>query len=283
MLTIHALFAGLLAVLSLARVRRVIALTLVGTLALGVVVFPPRAQAQIGIGVVLATAGAVVNTVNNLIQGLFNIANGLLSDISGVMGAFRQLMETVVYPQNLIDRARGMTASMITTFRGMLSSLFNVNVASAQLPHPAALESIIRNRNTADLSALAQAYTRTYGVLPTASDAAPMDRDLIDMDDASAQALLKTLKEADAISDHTVAASLRMEDEASVAAPGTADYIVAAGVIAAVQNQAVMQKMIATEMRQEAAHLAHRSMIWKRNAMFGNQSRQDISTMLNRR
>jgi hypothetical protein len=282
MLTIHALFTGLLAVLSLVRMRRAIALTLVVALALGVAV-PPRAQAQIGIGVVLAAAGAVVKTINNLIQGLFDIGNGLLSDISNVMSAFRQLMETVVYPQNLIDRARGLVTSMIAAFRALLSSLFNINVASATMPDPAALESIIRNRNTGDFGALAQAYTQTYGSLPPASDAAPMDRDLIDMDDATAQALFKTLKEADAISDHTITAALAMEDEARVAAPGTADYVAAAGTIAAVQNQAVMQKMIAAEMRQEAARLAHRSMIWKRNAMLGNQSRQDISTMLNRR
>src|SRR5581483_8000792 len=131
MLTIHALFAGLLAVLSLMRVRRAVALTLVGALAVGVAV-PPPAQAQIGIGVVLAAASAVVRTISNLIQGLLNIANGLLSDISGVMGEFGQLRETVVYPQIVIDRARGLIASKVGTVRGILSSLFNVNVASAQ-------------------------------------------------------------------------------------------------------------------------------------------------------
>jgi prophage DNA circulation protein len=282
MTTAHAFLAGVVAVMSFTRVRRAIALTLVGALVVGVAL-PPPAQAQIGIGAVLAAASAVVRTINNLIQGLFNVANGLLSDISGVLGAFRQLMETVVYPQNLIDRARGLIASMIGTFRGILSSLFNINVTSAQLPDPTALESIIRNRATGDFGALTQTYTRTYGSLPPTTDAAPMDRDLIDMDDATAQALLKTLKEADAVSDRTIAASLAMEDEAKVAAPGTADYIVAAGVIAAVQNQAVMQKMIAAEMREEAARLAHRSMMWKRNSMFGSQLRQDVNTMLKAR
>ena len=282
MITVHALLAGLLAVLSLTRVRRTIAVSLAGVLAMGLV-FPPPAQAQIGIGVVVAAAGAVVKTINDLIQGLFNIANGLLGNIHGVIGAFRQLMETVVYPQNLINQAHGMITSMIGTFRGILSNLFNINVASAQLPAPAAFESIIRNRGTGDFEALAQAYTRTYGALPAATDAAPVDRDLIDMDDATAQALLKTLKQADAISDQTIAASLAMEDGARVAAPGTADYTVAAGVIAAVQNQAVMQRMIAAEMRQEAARLAHRSMMWKRNAAFTGQVRQDISTMFGRR
>jgi hypothetical protein len=110
-----------------------------------------------------------------------------------------------------------------------------------------------------------------------------MDRDLMDMDDATAQAQFKALKEADAISDQTIAASLLMEDEAKLAAPGTADYLVAAGVIASVQNQAVMQRMIAAQMRQEAARLAHRNMLLKRNAMFGSQLRQDMGTVLNKR
>src|SRR6516162_6527697 len=103
---LHAIFAGLLAVMMLARVRRAIAITLVAILAAGFVC-PPIAQAQIGIGAVLAAVSAVLKTINNLIQGLFNIANSLLAQISAVMGAFRQLMETVVYPQNLINEEIG--------------------------------------------------------------------------------------------------------------------------------------------------------------------------------
>ena len=280
--TLHAIFAGLLAVMMLTRVRRAIAITLVTVLAAGFVC-PPTAQAQIGIGAVLAAAAAVVKTINNLIQGLFNVANSLLAQISAVMGAFQQLMATVVYPQNLIDEARGMVASMIAGFRGVLSNLLNISAPSAQLPNPIALEATIRNRHVADFAALDDAYARTYGALPSARDAAPVDRDLIDMDDATAEATLKTLKEADATSDQTIAASLLMEDEAQIAAPGTAEYIVAAGVIAAVQNQAVTQKMIAAELRQEAARLAHRSAMWKRNATFGSDVRQDMTTMLKKR
>ena len=256
--------------------------TLTSVLAAGLVC-PPTAQAQIGMGAVLAAAAAVVKTINNLIQGLFNVANSLLAQISAVMGAFRQLMETVVYPQNLINEARGMVASMIAGFREALSNLLNISAASAQLPNPIALEAAIRNRNTADFTALDQAYANTYGPLPSARDAAPIERDLIDMDDATAEATLKTLKEADAISDQTIAASLLMEDEAQIAAPGTADYLVAAGMIAAVENQAVTQKMIAAEMRQEAVRLAHRSAMWKRNATFGADVRQDVGTMLKKR
>jgi hypothetical protein len=103
------------------------------------------------------------------------------------------------------------------------------------------------------------------------------------MDDAMAMAQLKTLKVADEISDRTIEASKAIEDEARLAAPGTAAYLSAAGIIAALQNQAVMQKMLAAELRQEAARLAHDNTIRKRNAMLGKELRQSMGDMLKRK
>ncbi len=282
MVTMHALCAGLLAVLTMTRVRRVVAFTVATILLLGVVL-PQPGRAQLGPGSLLSAISGILKTINNVIAGLLNTANRVLSQISGVMQAFRNLMETVVYPQSLIHQARGMVSSMIATFRGLLASIFNIGVGSARLPNPVALEGLIRNRSTADFTALSQAYVRTYGALPPATDADPMDRDLIDVDDATAQANLKTLKAADEISDRTIATSMLMEDEGRQVAPGTADYLVAAGLIASVENQAVIQKMIAAQMRQEAARLAHQNMIRKRNAMFGSQLRNDVSNLLRTR
>ncbi|MGQ9635807.1 MAG: hypothetical protein ACUVXB_16385 [Bryobacteraceae bacterium] len=96
-------------------------------------------------------------------------------------------------------------------------------------------------------------------------------------------AQLKALKAADEISDRTIETSKAIEDEARLMAPGTAAYLVAAGAIAAVQNQAVMQKMLAAEIRQEAARLAHDDTIRKRNAMLGKELRQRMGEMLKRK
>lgn len=279
---IRAVVAGLMAVVCLTRVRRVVALAVATTL-LFAVVTPQPVYAQAEIGAVVAAVISVLNTINNVIRGLFSIANNVLSQINAGMQAFRNLMDTVVYPQALITQARGMVSSMIARFRGLLSSIFNIGVGSAQLPAPSALEGVIRNRSVSDFGALSQAYVQAYGPLPAAANASPMERDLIDMDDAVAQAQLKTLKAADAVSDQTIAASMLLEDEGRQVAPGTADYLVAAGIIASVQNQAVMQKMIAAQMRQEAARLAHQNMIRKRNAMFGSQLRNSLSNFIRRR
>lgn len=281
MVTINALFVAFLAVVALIDVRRALAILLILTLVLGVWM-PQKAQAQIGFGSLFTAINAVLNTINGVLRGLLNTANSILSQVGSILGAFRDLMQTVVYPQALIDQARSMVSSIIAQFRGLLSSVFNIGVASATLPAPSSLEAIIRNRNAADVAAVAGAYSRTFGALPPATDADPRERNLIDIDDAMAQGQLKLLKAADAVSDQTVAASLLIEDEARIAAPGTADYLIAAGLIASVQNQAVMQKMVAAQMRQEAARIAHDNMLRKRNAATASRLRENMSRMLRR-
>ena len=281
MVTVHALFVAFLAVLGLIDVRRALALLLIATLVLGVWM-PQKAQAQIGFGSLFAAINAVLNTINGVLRNLLNTANSILSQVGSILGAFRNLMETVIYPQALIDQARSMVSSIIAQFRGLLSSIFNIGVSSATLPAPSSLEAILRNRSAADVAGVAAAYTRTFGALPAATDADPRERNLIDVDDAMAQGQLKVLKTADAVSDQTIAASLLIEDEARIAAPGTADYLIAAGLIASVQNQAVIQKMVAAQMRQEAARIAHDNMLRKRNAATASRLRDNMSRMLRR-
>lgn len=282
MRSLFAIFAGLLAVLMLARVRRVVGLSVVGVLVCGAV-FPQPVYAQLEFFGLFSAIDAVLNTINGVLKGLLDLANSVLSQIKSIFEAFWNLMDTVVYPKALIARAQALVSAMIGQFRDQLKNIFNIGVSSAQLSHPATLESTIRNRSAGDIGQVAGAYTRTYGPVPAADSAHPIDRDLTDMDDAMAMAQLKTLKAADEISDRTVEAAKAIEDEARLMAPGTAAYLSAAGTIAAIQNQAVMQKMLAAEMRQEAARLAHDNTILKRNAMLGQELRQSMGEMLRRK
>ena len=71
------LFTNLLAFFLLTRVRRVVALILVGTVAVTVVA--PPANAQLGIGPVIAAATAVVTLINNTIGGLLNTVRAQLA------------------------------------------------------------------------------------------------------------------------------------------------------------------------------------------------------------
>jgi len=271
------LFTTVLAFFLVTRVRRVVAVTLVGAVALTMVAPPLRAQ--LGIPAVMAAATAVVNLINNMIGGLLNAVRGTIGSINVVLTQFDNLWEQVVYPLQLINQARALVSLMIAQYRGLLTSLLQVNVSSAQLPNPVALEIIIRDRNTADFPQLTNAFGQTYRAIPQPTDAHPMERDLADIDDAMALANLKTLKASDTMVDQMMAAANVIEDEGVNMAPGSAPYLAGAGMIASVKSQAMMQRMVAAAIRQEASRVAHDNTVRKRNAMFGAQFRTDVQTM----
>jgi hypothetical protein len=268
---------NLLAFFLATRMRRAVALTV--AIAIAVVFTAPPVRAQIGIPAVVAAATAVINLINNVIGGLLNAIQGTIGSINGVLTQFQSLWQEVVYPLQLIDQARAMVTSMISQYRGLLTVLLRIDVSSAQLANPAALESVMRNRGTGDFGQLASAYSQTYRPVPQPTDAHPIERDLADIDDAMAMANLKTLKASDAVVDQMMAAANVIEDEGVNMAPGSAGFLAGAGMIASVKSQAVMQRMIAAAIRQEAARVAHDNTIRKRNAMFGAQFRTDVGTM----
>ncbi|MBY0502759.1 MAG: hypothetical protein K2X03_02540 [Bryobacteraceae bacterium] len=271
------LFTNILAFFLIRRVRRVVAVGVVCTLAFTVVT--PPARAQLGIPAVIAAASQVVATINNVIGPLLSAIQGTIGAINGVLTQFRNLWEQVVYPLQSINRAKALVTSMIAQFRGILTALMRVNVSSAQLPNPVGLESIIRNRGTGDFAQLTSAFIQTYRAIPQPANAHPIERDLADIDDAMALGNLKTLKASDAVVDQMMAAADAIENEGMNMAPGSAPFLAAAGMTASVKSQAMMQRMIAAAIRQEAARLAHDNTVRKRNAMFGAQLRDDVRTI----
>jgi len=260
------------------RGRSTIAVVLALLIAFGLIA-PPPAVAQLGAIAVTAAAAAVVSLIVNTIGGLLGTANGLLGSINGFVQALANLWQNVVYPVNLINQALAMVNQLIAQFRGLVAAIDNVNVRSATLPNPASLEVIIRNRSVADFAQFDQAFRATFQPLPTASDLHPGDRQRVDMSDALAMDTLKTLKASDQVVQQTLQASQIIEDEAAQAAPGSAAYLTGAGLIAAVENQATMQRMLAAELREEAAILAHANAVRKRQADMASQFRQDTTSL----
>jgi len=270
-------FTNLLAFFLVTRVRHVVAVTLVGAVAFTIVA--PPAKAQLGIPAIIAAAAQVVATITNVIGPLFGSIRGTLGAVNGVLNQFLNLWQQVVYPPQSINRARSLVVSLIAQYRGLLTALMRVNVSSAQLPNPVSLDSIMRNRGTGDFGQLTNAFGQTYRAIPQPADAHPIERDLADIDDAMALANLKTLKASDAVVDQMMAAANAIEDEGVNMAPGEAPFLAAAGITASVKSQAMMQRMMAAAIRQEAARVAHDNTVRKRNAMFGAQFRNDMQTI----
>jgi len=262
MLLFTALFGGLM-LLSIESRRRMVAVLLIGCIAI-LGVSPPPAQAQFCLPCVIQ---AVLATISQTIGNWLSVINGVVSDI-------RKLYEQTIWPISAINLAKSQIQSIIARFRGVIQSIMTINPHTATLPNPAALENIIRNRGTGDLGTVPQVYVNAFRPVPQAGAIAPQDRDMTDMDDALAQDNLMLLKVADQAQDLELQAADQIESlvgnpNINVSAPGSSSLITAAAVSAEIKSQAIMQKMMAAMLRQEAGRVAHDNAIRKRTATFG--------------
>jgi hypothetical protein len=263
---------GALSLAGARQPRRTMCCFLIGALTM-TLIFPSSSYAQFGL------IGGIQNLLN-LIDGTIRET---LNSIGSVMTAIRNLHQQIVWPVQLIQRARSSIDSLISQSRGELQNVYRAPVRSATLPAPVDLEAVMRNQQTNDFAALTQAYYRTYGAVPSATDADPLARHLIDVDDALALGTFKTLKASDKSSELILQSGNQIEDHARSAAPGSATFLTAASVAANIQSQAMMQKMLAAMIRQEAARLAHDNARRKRQAILVGNARQRVSEMLMRR
>jgi hypothetical protein len=251
--------------------RQVVGVALAGTVA-AVLVAPPRVLAQ---GDLLAGIHAVLNVIKGIVQTALNSINAVRSTISS-------LYQGVVWPVQLINQAKAQVSQMVNQYRKPMLSIFTINLNSATLPAPQALESLMRNHRTSDFGALATNYTNTYQPVPASTAASSDDRNLTDMDDALAVDNLKTLKATDQADDLTLQVADQIENGAGAAAPGSAPFLTATAVAASIQSQALTQKMLAAELRQEAGWLAHANALRKRQATFTGQVGAQIQNLLKR-
>jgi len=251
--------------------RRILALILASVLFV-VLVSPPPAQAQ-------ASLVTAIQSVLTVINGKIQTA---LTAINKVRNTIDSFYEQSIWPVALINQTRSFVIQMINQYRGEMQGMFNIRLNSATLPTPSALETVMRNHQTNDLGALTTSFGNAFGGVPTNAAASPADRTMMDMDDALAMDNLKTLKESDAADDLALQAADNIEDQAGEAAPGSAPFITATAVAASIESQALTQKMLAAELRQEAARLAHQNALQKRGATITSDVNNQILNLLQR-
>src|SRR6202140_920054 len=235
MLLFTTLFGGLM-LLSIESRRRMIAVLLIGCIAI-LGVSPPPAQAQFCLPCVIQ---AVLATISQTIGNWLSVINGVVSDI-------RKLYEQTIWPISAINLAKSQIQSIIARFRGVIQSIMTINPHTATLPNPAALENIIRNRGTGDLGTVPQVYVNAFRPVPQAGDQIE---------------------------------SLVGNPNINVSAPGSSSLITAAAVSAEIKSQAIMQKMMAAMLRQEAGSVAHENAIRKRTATFAGQLQNNMTNVL---
>lgn len=248
-------------------------------LALAVMLAAPQpARAQLGFAAVEAAVSAVVGFINNTLVPILRAANSALSAANQTIQAFSDLWKRIVYPQALIDSARAMVGQIKAQFTSTAGLIHAINVLSGTLPASMSLEQLMRNRSITDFPQFDQAFRQTFQPVPPITNIEPGDQQRVDMDDALAMDTLKQLKAADWVAEQTLQAAQIIEDEAANDAPGSAAFLSGSGLVAAMENQATIQRMLAAELRQEATSLAHVNALRKRHADITSQFRGDATS-----
>jgi len=249
--------------------RWVLAVTLAGVIVVTLVVTPPQAQAQGGI---IQAIQAVLKVLNTLILPVVN-------SIHGTRSANSNFYQTTVWPVPSINQSNSLVLQMIGQYRNLMSGILNINLRSATLPAPQSMESLIRDHQVNNFGGLTQSFNSTYRTIPTPTDASQADRDMADFDDALTLDSLKTLKASDSATDLELQAANSIESAAGQAAAGSTPFLTATATTSSIRSQALTQKMLAAELRQEAARIAHQNGLRKRGAMFTTQLRGTIMNL----
>ena len=248
-----ALSAFLIAITAPTR-RKMVAVALICGLSFLVSPRPARAGTDL-----LAEIATVLSTIGNTLTSA-------LSSVHGVQSGNQSFQQQVLFPLASIRSAQVQITSMKATYRSFLNTLIHFNPHAATLPNTQALELLIRDRQTDNLSSLQSTFAAAFRPLPQATHMSPEDRAMTDMDDTLAQDTFAATKASDQSQDLLLQAADAIEDQAETSAPGSAPLLTAQAVVAQIKSQAVMQKMYAAMLREEAGQLGHSNALVKRSA-----------------
>ena len=219
---------------------------------------PPTARAA-GIGDILT----LIKTITSTIQGAIGGALGGIHTLQNMVNDFRQ---QIVWPLDQLNQAKAFVTSTRAQYGGLMFQIQATKNNSATLTSPSRLESLFRNGQSGSIDQFQPLYTNVYGNVPSSTDARLLQRNMIDMDDALAQGSLKTTVLSDQTTQGMLALADFIEQQSSTAAPGSAPMLATQAGISELESQAYLEKVLASELRQEAAKLAHQNSLLKQSA-----------------
>ena len=165
-----------------------------------------------------------------------------------------------------INQAKGFVNSTRAHYQSLMSQIHAIKNNSATLTNPTQLESMFRGAQASNLAQFRQLYTNLYTAVPWRPDAKPIQRNMMDMDDALAMGSLKTAVLSDQTTQGMLALADSLEQQSANAAPGSGPMLAAQAQVASLESQAYLAKVLAAELRQEAAKLAHQNTLLKQSA-----------------
>ena len=227
-------------------------------LVFAVVLAPPTARAA-SIGGILTLFKSITDTIQRAIGG----ALSGIEDLDSTIDNFRH---QIIWPLAQINQARAFVTSTRAQYGGLMFQIQAIKNNSASLTNSSRLESLFRNAQSGALGQFQPLYTNVYGNVPSTADARPLHRNMVDIDDALAQGSLKTTVLSDQTTQRMLAIADSIEQQSAMTAPGLAPMLATQAGISELESQAYLTKVLASELRQEAAKLAHQNSLLKQSA-----------------
>ena len=216
-------------------------------LVLALLLTPPASRAA-GVGDILIQ----IHTITSTIQGAIG---GALSGIQMLHNMVNNFRQQIIWPSSELNQARAFVTSTRARYGGLMFQIQAIKNNSATLTKPSRLESLFRNGQTGAIGQFQPLYTNVYGNAPAATDAGLPQRNMIDMDDALAQGSLKTTVLSDQTTQGMLALADSIEQQSATAAPGSAPILATQAGISQLESHAYLEKVLASELREEAAKL----------------------------
>ena len=231
-----------------------------------------------------ANAGVqdIISLLTTITSTLENGVGSVLSGIQSINTTVRNFEQQVVWPVTLINQTRAEVSQVRAQFTGLAGQIQSIPTNSASLVNPSQLEQLLRSQRAGSINQINASYTQVYQSLPQVNQATTTQRNLMDVDDAFALGALKTATASDQASQQMLTVADGLEQQAAVSAPGSASVLTAQAQAANLQNQAMLQKLLAAELRQEAARLAHANALRKQSADANRDLRNSIQQILSR-
>lgn len=231
-----------------------------------------------------ANAGVsdIITLLNTITGTIRDGIGSVLGGIQSIRSTVTRLEQQVVWPVAGINQAKSFVIQVRSQFTSAAQQVMHVETASATLVNPSNLESALRSGQVSGLAQINSPYTEIYQPLPLANQASGEQRNLMDVDDAVAIGALKTAVASDQATEQMLGVADGIERQAATAAPGSAPILTAQAQVANLQNQAMLQRMFAAQLRQEATRLAHVNALRKQSAQATNDLRRRMQQILSR-
>lgn len=267
-------FKGIFKLGFLPQWRKALALLLIVTLAC-TLAWPRRAEA--------ASLAQIIEILEKIFTQYKKFIGPYMEKILDFQQHFNDLYAMVLYPKAVIKATIEFVKAMRDYYTKLIVGIYQgVKINSATLPGTIKLEGLIHSGYSGNFQDLEDAYKAVFGDLPTEEEASPEMRNMIDATTAASLSSLKTVALITTGGDEVQGTSEVLESAASQEnfAPGGAPYLKASALVVSIKSQILMQKLIATQLRQEAGKLALRNGIRKRNVARAAQMFTTIDGML---